>query len=486
MIVNELKDIELFPEIMNEFKNVDLFTELSEEEMSCEINGDLIELKQGEILFNEGEEAHHFYVVLQGTIQTYRIINGQKLPFTNFTKGMTGGEVPLLSGTHHQANCVALTDAKLLRIHEKDFWSMIGNCETVRTKILANMAERMQQLQLLSFQREKLISLGTIAAGLAHELNNPASAAKRTAENLSKTLQEFDIHSSEMLKWVMFKEEVNKAGFPFQTIVDILQIEGVNIDPLEKSELEDELADWMKGQGVEGPLNIASTLVSVGCTKDNLSEFVKKLVSEHIVNFLNWLQKDVEMRLLANELKESTTRISEVISAMRSYTYMDQAIEKSKINLHEGIDNTIIILNHKLKKKKIKMTKEYGENIPKVSAYWSELNQVWTNLIDNAIDALPNEGTIRIKTYLDEDDHKTVAVEIIDNDPGIPKEIQHRVFEPFFTTKRVGEGTGLGLEISHRIVVNQHHGSINLFSEPGLTRFKVCLPIDLYKMQDAR
>lgn len=154
MIINELKDIELFPEIMNKLKNVDLFSELSEEEMSCEINGDLIELKQGEILFNEGDEAHHFYVVLEGTIQAYRVINGQKLPITNFTKGMTGGEVPLLSGTHHLANCVALTDVKLLRLDEKDFWSMIGNCETVRTKILANMAERMQQLQLLSFQRE--------------------------------------------------------------------------------------------------------------------------------------------------------------------------------------------------------------------------------------------------------------------------------------------------------------------------------------------
>jgi signal transduction histidine kinase len=478
MIVNELKDLELFPEVMNELKNVDLFSELSEEEMSCEINGDLIELKQGEILFNEGDEAHHLYVVLKGTIQAYRVINGQKLPITNFTKGMTGGEVPLLSGTHHLANCVALTDAKLLRLDEKDFWSMIGNCETVRAKILANMAERMQQLQLLSFQREKLISLGTIAAGLAHELNNPASAARRTSENLSKTLQEFDIHSSEMLKWVMLKEEVNKDGFPFQPLVDILQIEGLKLNPLEKSDLEDELANWMKEQGVEDPWNIASTLVSVGCTKDNLSEFVKKLVSEHIANFLIWLHKDVEMRLLANELKQSTTRISEVISAMRSYTYMDQAIEKSKIDLHEGIDNTVIILNHKLKKKKIKVTKEYGENIPKVSAYGSELNQVWTNLIDNAIDALPNEGTIRIRTYL-EDDHNTVAVEIIDNGPGIPKEVQHRVFEPFFTTKRVGEGTGLGLEISHRIVVNQHHGSIDLSSEPGFTRFKVCLPIDL-------
>ncbi|HWP91218.1 MAG TPA: ATP-binding protein [Thermodesulfobacteriota bacterium] len=459
---------------------VGLFSEMDEEEISCEINGDIIELKQGEMLFSEGDEARYFFVILEGTIQAYRVINGQKLPITNFAKGMTGGEVPLLAGTPHLANGVALTDAKLLLLSEEFFWSMIGNCGTVRKKILADMAERMQQLQLLSYQREKLISLGTMAAGLAHELNNPASAARRTAENLTKTLQEFDIHSSEMLKWVMLRDDVNKDGFPFQSLVDILRIDRVKLDSLEKSDLEDELANWLQEYGVEDPWNVASTLVSVGYTKENLADFfLKKVVAEHIANGLNWLYKDVEMRLLSSELKQSTTRISELVTAMKSYSYMDQVLEKSKIDLHEGIDNTVIILGHKLKKKKIKLIKEYGENIPKISAYGSELNQVWTNLIDNAIDVLPHEGTITIRTYLEQNDHDMVAVEVIDNGPGIPREIQHRIFEPFFTTKRVGEGTGLGLEISNRIVVNQHRGSINLFSEPGFTRFKVTLPVDL-------
>lgn len=476
MITNKLSD-DVVKFLATE---VDLFSGLDEEEIGCEVNGDVIELKQGEILFNEGEEARHFYVVLDGTLQAYRVINGQKLPITNFTKGMTGGEVPLLAGTPHLANGVALTDAKLLRLSEEYFWSMIGNCGTVRRKILADMAERMQQLQLLSYQREKLISLGTMAAGLAHELNNPASAARRTAENLSKTLQEFDIHSSEMLKWVMLKEEVNKEGFPFQPLVDMLQIGGVKLNPLKKSDLEDELANWLQEYGVEDPWNVASTLVRVGYTKNNLVEFFeKKVVPEHITNGLNWMYKDVEMTLLADELRKSTTQISELITAMKSYSYMDRVLEKSKIDLHEGINNTVIILGHKLKKKKIKVIKEYGDNIPKISAYGSELNQVWTNLIDNAIDVLANEGAITIRTYLEQNDHDRVAVEIIDNGAGIPKEIQQRIFEPFFTTKRVGEGTGLGLEITNRIVVNQHHGSINLFSEPGLTRFKVCLPVEM-------
>ncbi len=461
-------------------KDVELFSGLSKEEISCEINGDVIELKQGEVIFNEGDKARHFYVVLEGAIQAYRIINGQKLPITNFTKGMTGGEVPLLAGTPHLANGVALTDAKLLRLSEEYFWSMIGNCGTVRKKILADMAERMQQLQLLSYQREKLISLGTMAAGLAHELNNPASAARRTAENLSKTLQEFDIHSSEMLKWVMLKQDVDKEGFPFQPLVDLMRIDGLKLDPLEKSGLEDELSNWLQEYGVVDPWNAASTLVSAGYTKENLGEFfTKKVEPEHIADGLNWLHKDVEMRLLSDELRKSTARISELITAMKSYSYMDRVLEKSKIDLHEGINNTLIILGHKLKKKKIKIVKEYAENISKVSAYGSELNQVWTNLIDNAIEALPEEGSITIRTYLDVKDHNMIAIEIIDDGPGIAKEIQHRIFEPFFTTKKVGDGTGLGLEISNRIVVNQHHGSIELFSEPGCTRFKVYLPIEL-------
>lgn len=465
--------------LLNDVKDIDLFADLTDEQFDVEVRGEVITLNEGEALFYEGDAARNFYVILEGTLEVYRMIKGQKVVITTFTKGMTGGEVPLLSGTPHLANGVALTTLKLLKIDEKDFWTLIGNCGTVRSRVLANMAGRTQALQRLSYQREKLASLGTMAAGLAHELNNPASAAKRTAENLSNVLHAFNRHSSEMLKWAMFKPHVDKEGFPFQPLVDIMQIEGLSLDPLDKGDLEDDLADWLEAQGIEDPWDAAGTLVSVGFTRENLSAFVDQLVPEHVTNSLSWLHKDVEMRLLSAELMRSTARISELVTAMKSYTYMDKLVERIKIDLHEGIDNTLIILNHKLKRKNITVQKDYDQTLPKISAYGSELNQVWTNLIDNAVDAVSNGGTIRLRTYRSRNDPKMVVVDVIDDGAGIPKEIADRVFDPFFTTKGPGEGTGLGLEISYRIIVNQHKGTISIASENGLTTCRVHLPVDL-------
>jgi signal transduction histidine kinase len=185
------------------------------------------------------------------------------------------------------------------------------------------------------------------------------------------------------------------------------------------------------------------------------------------------------MRKLVRELVESTSRISELISAMKSYAYMDKAHEKRKIDLHEGIENTIIILNHKLKKKNVTLKKEFDYKIPAISAYGGELNQVWTNMIDNAIDAVPEKGMITIRTGMNGNGSDTVNVEIIDNGNGIPQEIQDKIFDPFFTTKAPGEGSGLGLEITYRIIVNQHKGTIGFESRPGFTKFSICLPVDL-------
>ncbi len=392
---------------------------------------------------------------------------------------MSGGEVPLLSGTRHLANGIAVTDMKVFKVDQDDFWYMLGNCSTARGKILSNMSTRISALTHLSFQREKLASLGTMAAGLAHELNNPASAAKRTAESLANTIHEFDIFSTEILKHYMFRDEVDKAGFPFKPIEDAMDVNGVEMDTLERNELEDELAEWMEEEGVEDPWELASILVSAGFTKRILSEFSVNLKPDQVVNFLNWLPRDVEMRKLAEELVESTSRISELVSAMKSYSYMDKTHEKRKIDLHEGIENTLIILNHKLKKKSIAVKKEFDSNIPKVSAYGVELNQVWTNLLDNSIDAVPDKGTITIKTGYSDNGSNTVNVEITDNGKGIPPEVQDKIFDPFFTTKAPGEGSGLGLEITYRIIVNQHKGSIGFESRPGFTKFSVCLPVDL-------
>jgi len=464
---------------IRELKDIDLFSEITDEELDEDVKGVIVELKKGEHLFCEGDHAGRFYIFLEGTLEIYRIIKGEKLQIGQFTKGMSGGEVPLLSGMTHMANGIAVTDMSIFSVDESDFWYMLGNCSTVRGKILSNMSSRMFELTHLSFQREKLASLGTMAAGLAHELNNPASAAKRTAENLANTVYEFDIFSSEILKYYMFKDEVDKSGYPFQPIEEVIDVDGVELDAVERNELEDELTSWMEEQGVGEPWELASVLVSVGFTKKILSDFSEKLKPDQVTNFLNWLPRDVEMRKLVRELVESTSRISELISAMKSYAYMDKAHEKRKIDLHEGIENTIIILNHKLKKKNVTLKKEFDYKIPAISAYGGELNQVWTNMIDNAIDAVPEKGMITIRTGMNGNGADTVNVEIIDNGNGIPQEIQDKIFDPFFTTKAPGEGSGLGLEITYRIIVNQHKGTIGFESRPGFTKFSICLPVDL-------
>ncbi|NJO03210.1 MAG: hypothetical protein HC880_17375, partial [Bacteroidia bacterium] len=366
---------------------------------------------------------------------------------------------------------------RLFRIDKEDFWHMMGNCPHIRQRVLSNMADRMKSLQILSFQREKLASLGTMAAGLAHELNNPASAAQRSAMRLAEALTQFNIHSTHMLKYAMFRQFDLHDPFPFQPLTDQIQPK-LRLPPLIQSEREDELGTWLEDNfQLEDPWGIASSFAAVGLTQAFLEEFMDRLVPEHYGNFLNWTRQDIEMRLLSQGLQESTNRIAELIKALKSYSYMDRNTEKIKVDLHEGLDNTLIVMNHKLKKKDIKIIKEYDLNIPLLSAYGSELNQVWTNLIDNAIDAMPQKGSITLRTFQSQTTRQDVGVEIIDDGVGIPEEVQVRIFEPFFTTKKVGEGTGLGLEIAYRIIVNQHRGSIEVESIPGRTCFRVCLPL---------
>ncbi len=466
---------------LHDLTDIELFTGLGEEDLSCDIEGAYAEYKAGEIMWREGDEAKFFMLVLEGEFEIFRTIKGQRLYISTFKKGMTGGELPLLAGTPHPGGAMAVTDVTLFKINEQQFWELLANCESVRRKILRDMAERLQEINQLSYQREKLISLGTMAAGLSHELNNPASAAKRASRKLISTLDEFDRHSSAILEKVIFREPPGE-GYPFQPIFDRLQLDGVDLDTISRSEKEDELIDWLEELKVEEAFDMAPTLVSVGYDRELLESFSLKLVPDQVTNFLRWIHKEVEMKLLSRELAESTDRISSLVGAVKEYSYMDQGGQLQKVDIHKNLDNTLVMLHHKSKHKQIEFVKEYSPDLPLISAYGGELNQVWTNLIDNAIDAIPDQGgIITLRTSIDPSckEHPFIAVEIIDNGTGIPKEVLPRIFEPFFTTKEVGKGTGIGLEISHRIVVNQHKGEIHVQSQPGQTKFTVYLPVDL-------
>ncbi len=429
----------------------------------------------GEAVSEKGDPADWLVAVLDGHIQAIIQETGRETAFFTSETGDVGGMLPHSRMTHFPATTRALASTRLGRLHRRHFPEMLQRIPVLDERLTHLMIDRARDGIQARLHREKLTSLGTMSAGLAHELNNPASAAKRAAQNLRDTLQVFDEHASAMLSRVMFKQP-DADGDPFQPVYDVLDEHGVDLDPITQGEREDDLADWLEDQGVEESWEIAATLVSVGFTRAFFETFTERLVPEQVINFLNWLPKDVEMRLLTYELAESTSRISDLVAAMKSYSYMDQATVMETVDLHKGLDDTLIILKHKLKKKHIEIARDYGE-IPHVLAFGGELNQVWTNLLDNAVAAVPEAGRITVRTRFDRGSNM-VYVAIIDNGSGIPVDIQARIFEPFFTTKKAGEGTGLGLDIAYRIVTKHHKGAMLVSSEPGHTEFQVRLPVE--------
>jgi len=429
----------------------------------------------GEVLFNQGDPAEGLMVVLSGRLELWQRKGGQETPFLTVLTGEITGLLPYSRMEVYGATGRASLPTRVAKLHARHFPEMHAHAPETLQRLINLMLDRTREFTRLSEQQERLVSLGTMAAGLAHELNNPASAAKRAAQTLVETLQQFDEHSSKLLSEVMFREPPEGEGDPFQPIYDAMTLESPTKSALERSELGDALADWLTEQGVPRAWEVADTLLSAGLTRDVLEPFAQKLAPDKVRDFLAWTARDVEMRLLARDLTESTRRIAELVLAMKAYSHLDQAQEKRPTDLHEGRDTTLTILKHKLKKKGVRVLKAYGD-LPLVPAFGGELNQVWTNLLDNAIYAVPEGGTIGLRTSLDSSG-AYACVEIADDGPGIPEELQHRIFEPFFTTKGVGEGTGLGLDISQRIVSRRHGGSIRVASKQGETRFTVRLPL---------
>lgn len=461
------------PVTLADLKGVPLFEGLGAAELSCALEGDIVELPVGTVVFREGDPARHFYVILEGLLQVWRDVRGQRQDQPPFTRGMTGGEVPLLLGTLHLGTGEVREPSRVLRISAEKFWQLMGSCPAVRERILRDMAHRNSMMQTLGSQREKLAALGTLAAGLAHELNNPAAAARRSAQTLSQTLDAFDVHSTRVLEKFLFKQPPTDGSFPFAPIVAIRKVDGVKLDALQRSEREDALTDWLQELGVEEPWVAASVLVQVGYTREVLEDFSRTLVESQVTNFLEWVRREVELHVAAHELDESTRRISELITALKSYAYMDRAADRGATDVHAGLESTLTMLGFKLKQKRVQVLKHFDPALPRAWAVGGMLNQVWTNLIDNAIDALSPGGTLTLSTAAE---GAQVKVTVADDGSGIAPEVLPKIFDPFFTTKAQGQGTGLGLDISYRIVVDDHGGRIEVASRPGRTEFFVWLP----------
>ena len=454
---------------LQQVRSTPLFSGLTDAQLECIEPGEVIELPAGTVLVSEGERSAYFFVILAGEIRLTRVYDQQEILMGVIKPGMFTGEVTLLLDIPWLAAARVGKSVRLFRLHQDDFWRMMGTCRTVAREIFKSAAGKMRNLEGYSLQREKLASLGTMAAGLAHELNNPAAAAHRAAAHLREATdkaQALLCHLSKILK----HDQWHDLALASQDAAERLA-HAPALDHIERSDRAERIATWLQARGVATPWELSPTFVSADVDIPWLEELARQLPAESHAQALAWLESRLNLKLLLSQIEQSTGRIAELVKAVKSYSYMDQS-PMQEVDIHDGIESTLTMLGHKLKN--VTLRRAFDRSIPRLMAYGSELNQVWTNLIDNAIDAVNGSGKICVGTCHEDNQ---LVVEIVDNGPGIPPEVQAHLFEPFYTTKPVGSGTGLGLIISNRIVADRHGGEIEFESKPGETRFKVRLPI---------
>ncbi|WP_319421915.1 sensor histidine kinase [Pleurocapsa sp. FMAR1] len=436
-----------------------------------EVCGTALDLKPGEILYREGDAAYCFYVVLKGQVKVTKQLGASEIVVTLHHRGEFTGDLSMLTGGVAQATASSVDVSRVIQF--QDFKELLKGCPRSIDLFVPALAERSKDLEVRLRQQEKLAALGKLSAGLAHELNNPAAAGRRAAKQLNIAIASLQ-QNMLSLRGKHFSAHHRQLMGELQQQAIAQANSKSTLSPLEQSDLEDELTDWLANKGVKNAWELSPSLVSAGIQPSQLETLAKDMESEAFSEALVWLEATLTMNGLVNEVEQSTSRISDLVGAIKNYSYMDRAAVQ-EIDLHEGLDNTLKILHHKIKYG-VKVNKEYSTKIPKISAYGSELNQVWTNLIDNAIDGMDGKGELTIRTGLE---NNCVLIEIIDNGAGIPSEIQSRIFEPFFTSKEVGKGSGLGLDISRRIIIQKHQGNLRFESQPGKTNFQVRIPLTI-------
>jgi signal transduction histidine kinase len=460
------------PVTVEELRTVDLFDDLDDAEL-----GEWVPVASprhvdtGGVIAEAGEDPSGLTLLLEGEAQALMFNEGRSEPVGRQRAPTWIGAIAVLTGGQLGVRMQAASPCRLAVVPVEDFRRLAFAQPSIHRRVMQQVAPVMSRITAIEQNRERLASLGTMAAGLAHELNNPAAAARRAAAQLTEAL---DVISSVMAHFVEVGIERSEA----EGLV-ALQQEAVAraacataLDTLDAADAEDALLARLEALDVEEPWGLAEPLAAAGLDQAWLDR-VAALGGPATSTALRWVAATLTAGRLASELEESTERMTALVGAVKSYAYMDRG-GLLEADLHEGLETTLVVLGHKLKHTEIEVVRDYDRTLPKVTVRGSELNQVWTNLLDNAIDALGVRGTITITTRKD---GTWAVVEITDNGPGIPDEIAARIFDPFFTTKDVGRGTGLGLATARRIVVDRHDGSLILDSEPGRTTFRVQIPL---------
>ena len=434
---------------------------------------DRIRLQEGAVLVGPGEPWQGYCVVLEGEILVQRAeADGSWAPVGCARAGEGMGETPLLLGKKpDNFRIIAAQDTVVVRFAEQEFWSLLACCPAARAVILADMAQRLQAHQVEALHRQKLVSLGTLAAGLMHELHNPGSAAKRAAsqlrENLLK-LQQISLRSAQKAKT---QEQLDCMRVLLER--SLTACHEPALGSVEQAEAEEAMASWLAEAGVENAFTIAPALVAVGLKAEELACARSAFEAESFSDAVNWLHALVSNVSLVCAIEESIGRVSDLVMAVKAFAYDDRSAGR-EVDVHQSLQNTLTILGHKLRVKSLGVHKRFEASPSKVFVRGAVLSQIWTNLIDNAADASVAEGVLEIASW---NEPGVVAIAIEDHGPGIPAEVLPHIFEAFFTTKPQGAGTGLGLDIVHRIVTQNLGGTIEVDSQPGRTRFVVRLPV---------
>ncbi|MBP2832165.1 cyclic nucleotide-binding domain-containing protein [Aquimarina sp. U1-2] len=456
----------------NTLREIPDFTHVPDAQLQWLINQSEIQsFEQGDFLFKKGDTIDQLAIILKGKIDikfeqngNYKVIGQIKkngiaglLPFSRMSSAMGYGEI--------------VEDAKVLFLDKSFFREMVSDHYELTESLVHHMTSRVREFTRNNVQSEKMMALGKLSAGLAHELNNPASAMLRS----SKALKQHLANVPEKFKRIISIKASDKEVDTINNVLfdKITNRPENNMKLSERNEKEDELEEWLEDHGVENAFELTETLLDFCMDIKAMEEIHKATGDTNFPNAIEWIENVLTTEKMVDEIEEASDRISNLVQSIKSYTHMDRAPEKVATDIHTGIKSTLTMLNHKLKRKNITIEKKFQEDLPYPKIYVSEINQVWTNLIDNAIDAMDVEGTLGVTTRKDKN---FIKIEIIDNGKGINEDDLSKIFDPFFTTKPIGEGTGMGLEVVQRII-NQHHGDIKVISTKKGTTFTVCLPI---------